>query len=108
MPAGGELGDELLQPGVRGTRKPQLPAPGAGHDRRRQPLVRAEDYVPPGGRGLPAYQRLQLAHGAGLQVVAWTANTRGEWDALLAAGVDAIISDDPAALIAYLKEKKLR
>ena len=41
-------------------------------------------------------------------MVAWTANTRGEWDALLAAGVDAIISDDPAALIAYLKEKKLR
>ena len=25
-----------------------------------------------------------------------------------AAGVDAIISDDPAAIVAYLKEKKLR
>jgi glycerophosphoryl diester phosphodiesterase len=53
-------------------------------------------------------QKVAAAHAAGLEVVAWTANTRSEWDALVAAGVDAIISDDPAALIAYLKEKKLR
>ena len=53
-------------------------------------------------------QKVKAAHAAGLQVVAWTANTRAEWDTLVAAGVDAIISDDPAALIAYLKEKKLR
>jgi len=52
--------------------------------------------------------KVKAAHAAGLQVVPWTANKREEWDPLVAAGVDAIISDDPAALIAYLKEKKLR
>ena len=51
---------------------------------------------------------MKAAHDAGLQVVPWTSNTPAEWDALIAAKVDAIISDDPAALIAYLKEKKLR
>jgi len=53
-------------------------------------------------------EKVKAAHAAGLQVVPWTANTRSDWDALVAAGVDAIISDDPAALIAYLKEKRLR
>lgn len=52
--------------------------------------------------------KVKAAHAAGLQVVPWTANTREHWDSLVAAEVDAIISDDPAALIAYLKEKKLR
>ena len=52
--------------------------------------------------------RVAAAHQAGLQVIPWTANTSKEWDALIAAKVDAIISDDPAALIAYLKQKKLR
>jgi glycerophosphoryl diester phosphodiesterase len=52
--------------------------------------------------------KVDKAHFAGISVVPWTANTPGEWDALVAAGVDAIISDDPAALIAYLKAKKLR
>ena len=52
--------------------------------------------------------RVVAAHQAGLQVVAWTANTPQEWDALIAAGVDGIISDDPAPLIAHLKQKKLR
>jgi glycerophosphoryl diester phosphodiesterase len=42
------------------------------------------------------------AHAAGLQVAPWTPNTPDQWDPLIAAGVDAIISDDPAALIAYL------
>ncbi len=48
------------------------------------------------------------AHQAGMQVVPWTANTREQWDPLIEAGVDAIISDDPAALIAYLKQRGLR
>ena len=46
---------------------------------------------------------VKAAHEAKLQVVAWTANQPAEWDLLLAAGVDAIISDDPAGLIAHLK-----
>ena len=48
--------------------------------------------------------RVDQAHVAGLQVVPWTANDPKIWDALIAAGVDAIITDDPAALIAYLRE----
>jgi glycerophosphoryl diester phosphodiesterase len=47
---------------------------------------------------------VDAAHAAGLQVVPWTANTPEDWAKLIEAGVDAIISDDPAELIAYLKE----
>jgi glycerophosphoryl diester phosphodiesterase len=48
-------------------------------------------------------QKVAAAHRRGLQVVPWTADTPTEWDALIAADVDAIISDDPAALMVYLK-----
>jgi glycerophosphoryl diester phosphodiesterase len=48
------------------------------------------------------------AHAAGIQVVPWTANTPEDWDKLIEAKVDAIISDDPAALIAHLKKRGLR
>lgn len=50
-------------------------------------------------------EQVKAAHTAGLQVVPWTANTPQDWEKLVAAKVDAIISDDPAALIAYLKTK---
>ena len=53
-------------------------------------------------------EKVQAAHKAGLQVVPWTVNTPADWDKMIDAGVDAIISDDPAALIAYLKGKGLR
>ncbi len=52
--------------------------------------------------------RVAQAHTAGLQVVPWTANDPRVWEKLLAAKVDAVISDDPAALIAWLKKKGLR
>jgi len=48
-------------------------------------------------------EQVAAAHKAGLQVVPWTANTPADWDRLIDARVDAIISDDPAALIAHLK-----
>ena len=48
------------------------------------------------------------AHAKGLQVVPWTANKPEDWDKLIRAGVDGIISDDPAALIAHLKSQGLR
>jgi glycerophosphoryl diester phosphodiesterase len=51
-------------------------------------------------------EQVAAAHKAGILVVPWTANTPAEWDPLIAAGSDAIISDDPAALIAYLKARK--
>ena len=53
-------------------------------------------------------EKVTAAHAARLQVVAWTANTPTDWDRLIEAKVDAIISDDPAALIAHLKARGLR
>ncbi len=52
-------------------------------------------------------EQVTAAHNAGLQVVPWTVNTPTQWDRLIAAKVDAIISDDPAALIEYLKATNL-
>ena len=52
--------------------------------------------------------KVKAAHDAGLQVVPWTPNTPADWETLVAAGSDAIISDDPAALIEFLKAKKPR
>jgi glycerophosphoryl diester phosphodiesterase len=48
------------------------------------------------------------AHKAGLQVVPWTSNSPEAWASLAAAGSDAIISDDPAALISWLTMQGLR
>ena len=55
----------------------------------------------------PAYalvtpENVKQAHEAGLQIVPWTANKPADWDRLVAAGVDGIISDDPAALLKHL------
>ena len=47
-------------------------------------------------------EEVQAAHAAKLEVIPWTANTPEDWRKLIDAGVDAIITDDPAALIAYL------
>lgn len=51
--------------------------------------------------------KVAAAHRAGLQVISWTANTPAEWEPLIQASVDGIISDDPAELIAYLKKSGL-
>lgn len=51
-------------------------------------------------------EQVKAAHAAGIQVVPWTSNQPEEWDRLIAAKVDAIISDDPAALIAHLESKR--
>jgi glycerophosphoryl diester phosphodiesterase len=48
------------------------------------------------------------AHAGGMQVVPWTVNKPEDWAKLVDARVDAIISDDPASLIAWLKVKDLR
>jgi glycerophosphoryl diester phosphodiesterase len=53
-------------------------------------------------------QQVKGSHAAKIQVVPWTADTPADWQMLIDAGVDAIITDDPAALIAYMKEKGLR
>jgi glycerophosphoryl diester phosphodiesterase len=61
----------------------------------------------------PAYrlvtpEKVRAAHDAGIEVVPWTADRPADWDKLIAAQVDAIITDDPAELIAYLKSRGLR
>ena len=53
-------------------------------------------------------EKVREAHAAGIQVVPWTADAPEDWQKLIDAKVDAIITDDPAALIAYLKSKGLR
>ena len=53
-------------------------------------------------------ERVAQAHAAGLQVVPWTVNKPEDWAKMADAGVDAIISDDPATLIAWLKDKGAR
>ncbi|MFN9429870.1 MAG: glycerophosphodiester phosphodiesterase family protein, partial [Acidobacteriota bacterium] len=51
---------------------------------------------------------LERSRGAGRPVVGWTANAEKTWAALVEAGVDAIITDDPAGLIAWMKGRGLR
>jgi glycerophosphoryl diester phosphodiesterase len=47
--------------------------------------------------------QVQASHAAGVEVLPWTVNRPADWEKLADAGVDGIISDDPAALIAWLK-----
>ncbi len=53
-------------------------------------------------------EQVKASHAANIEVVPWTADTPQDWQRLIDAGVDAIITDDPAELIAYLKQKGLR
>jgi glycerophosphoryl diester phosphodiesterase len=57
---------------------------------------------------LASARQVRAAHAAGLEVVAWTANRPRDWKRLIAAGVNGIITDNPEALLAYLKEAGLR
>ncbi|MEZ5402780.1 MAG: glycerophosphodiester phosphodiesterase family protein [Bryobacteraceae bacterium] len=49
---------------------------------------------------------VRAAHGKSFQVVPWTANDEADWARLAAAGVDAIITDDPARLRDWLKARR--
>jgi glycerophosphoryl diester phosphodiesterase len=51
-------------------------------------------------------EQVKAAHAAGLEVLPWTANKPEDWARLAGAGVDGIISDDPAALIAWLSARR--
>jgi glycerophosphoryl diester phosphodiesterase len=48
-------------------------------------------------------EQVTKAHAAGIQVVPWTPNRPEEWRSMVDAGADAIITDDPAELVAFLK-----
>lgn len=51
---------------------------------------------------------VKALHDAGIRVIPWTANSTDEWRALIELGVDGIITDDPAGLIEFLRQNKLR
>ncbi len=53
--------------------------------------------------GLVTPEQVAAAHRIHAQVAPWTADTTEEWQKLVDAHVDAIITDDPAALLAWLK-----
>lgn len=53
-------------------------------------------------------RRVEEAHDAGVKVIAWTANQPRQWQRLIRAGVDGIITDYPALLIGAMKEWGLR
>lgn len=53
-------------------------------------------------------EKVQRAHQAGLPVVPWTANRAADWAWLVEAGVDGIITDYPAELLAWLQARGLR
>jgi glycerophosphoryl diester phosphodiesterase len=42
----------------------------------------------------------------GIKVVPWTVNEEKDWEMVIEFGVDGIITDDPRALISYLRERK--
>jgi glycerophosphoryl diester phosphodiesterase len=54
------------------------------------------------------HEKVKEAHDAGLQVVVWTANRPDEWKRLVDVGVDAIITDDPEGLTAWLRQNQQR
>lgn len=43
-------------------------------------------------------------HQAGIRVMPWTANRRSDWEKLRDAGCDGVITDDPAAAVAWRSE----
>jgi glycerophosphoryl diester phosphodiesterase len=47
-------------------------------------------------------EQVRAAHAAGLEVLPWTPNAPEEWDQLIKSGVDGIITDYPADLLAHL------
>jgi glycerophosphoryl diester phosphodiesterase len=53
-------------------------------------------------------EQVKAAHAAGMEVLPWTPNKPDEWSRLADAGVNGIITDDPAGLIAFLKDRHAR
>ena len=48
---------------------------------------------------------VRRAHEAGLAVIPWTVNKPRSWARMVDVGVDWIITDDPAALVRYLRDR---
>jgi glycerophosphoryl diester phosphodiesterase len=47
-------------------------------------------------------EKVAAGHAAGIGIVPWTVNAPADWDRMIVAEVDGIITDDPAALLAHL------
>ncbi len=52
-------------------------------------------------------ENVAAAHAAGLQVIPWTPDKPEDWQKMADANVDAIITDDPEALVTWLRSEKL-
>jgi glycerophosphoryl diester phosphodiesterase len=64
-------------------------------------LRRGDFFSPDASLATPA--EVKVAHAAGMQVAPYTVNTPEGWKKLADAHVDAIITDDPAGLLAWLR-----
>jgi glycerophosphoryl diester phosphodiesterase len=53
-------------------------------------------------------EKVAAAHAAGIEVVPWTVNKTADWDRMIAAEVNGIITDDPSKLLRYLARRGLR
>jgi glycerophosphoryl diester phosphodiesterase len=91
--------------------KPSLRLAVLNYSKFSNSLARAQklkaEFVSPNTRFVTA-DYVRRAHSLGMQVVPWTANDPQTWSTLVNAGVDAIISDDPAALLEFLKARGQR
>lgn len=56
--------------------------------------------------GYVTVENVARSHSAGLAVIPWTANDPAEWERLIEAGVDAIVTDDPAGLVRYVRQDR--
>jgi glycerophosphoryl diester phosphodiesterase len=54
-------------------------------------------------QGLVTAEEVEAAHRLGLEVVPYTVNDEGGWRRMVDAGVDGIITDDPAGLLEWLR-----
>jgi len=52
-------------------------------------------------------ENVAAAHSAGLQVMPYTVDKPEEWQKMVDAKVDAMITDDPEALVIWLRNRSL-
>jgi len=48
-------------------------------------------------------RRVAEAHAEGIAVIAWTVNRPSDWARMIGMGIDAIVTDDPAALVEFIE-----
>jgi glycerophosphoryl diester phosphodiesterase len=53
-------------------------------------------------------EKVKAAHQAGVRIIPWTVDAPEDWDRMIGAGVDGIITNDPEGLVKHLQQKGLR